>query len=188
MIDLLPEIRPVLGDDRLNELGPGTPNVAVRSQLQQLERLLVPKVKDRAFALACMAGLWLYHNFLDESHTISQDLETAEGSYWHALMHRREPDYGNSKYWFRRVPLHPIFSGLAAEATALANHVGAPLGSEFLARQMAWDPFAFVDLCESAARRGGAVELLCRRIQRCEWELLFCHCHERAFPSEPRTK
>jgi hypothetical protein len=181
MIDVLPEIRPLLAKDRLNELGPGLPNVAVRSQLQQLEQSLAPKVKDRAFASACLAGLWLHHDFLDESHTISQDLDSTEGSYWHALMHRRELDYGNSKYWFRRVPQHPIFVDLAKQAAALANQAGTPKGSEFLARQAAWDPFAFVDLCESAARRGGEVELLCRQIQRCEWELLFDYCHERAF-------
>jgi hypothetical protein len=183
MIDLLPEIRPLLADDRLNELDPGSPNAAVRSQLQQLERLLAPKVKDSAFASACLAGLWLYHDFLDESHAISQDLDTPEGSYWHALMHRREPDYGNSKYWFRRVPQHPILADLAKQAAALTNQAGTPKKSEFLLRQATWDPFAFVDLCESAARRGGEVELLCRRIQRCEWELLFCYCHERAFTS-----
>jgi hypothetical protein len=188
MIDLLPEIRPLLADDRSTELGPGSPNVAMRSQLQELERLLAPKVKDRASASACLAGLWLYHDFLDESHTISQDLDTAEGSYWHALMHRREPDYWNSKYWFRRVPQHPIFADLIKQAAALTNQAGAPSGSEFLALQAAWDPFAFVDLCESAARRGAEVELLCRRIQRCEWELLFGYCHERAFLKEPRTK
>ena len=42
-------------------------------------------VRDAAAAAACRAGLWLYHDFLDESHTISQEIETPEGSYWHAL-------------------------------------------------------------------------------------------------------
>lgn len=188
MIDVVPEIRPLLAEDRLPELGPGTPNAAARSQLQQLERLIAPKAKDHAYASACLAGLWLYHDFLDESHAISQDLDTAEGSYWHALMHRREPDYGNSKYWFRRVPQHPILDELTKQAVALTREAGTPSGSEFLVRQGTWDPFAFVDLCESAARPGAEVELLCRRIQRCEWELLFYYCQERAFVKEPRTK
>ena len=54
-------------------------------------------------AAACLAGLWLHHNFLDESHTLSQDIDTTTGSYWHAIMHRREGDYGNAKYWLHRV-------------------------------------------------------------------------------------
>ena len=42
-------------------------------------------------ANACRAGLWLYHEFLDEAHEITQHLHTPAGSYWHALVHRREP-------------------------------------------------------------------------------------------------
>lgn len=181
MTEVLPEIRPLLAEDRLNELVPGSPNVAIKPQLQELERVLPAKAKDRAFASACLAGLWLYHDFLDESHAISQDLDTAEGSYWHAILHRREPDYGNSKYWFRRFSGHPIFSALCNEAAALAEQAGVPAGCEYLTRQKAWDPFAFVDLCESAARDKGSQQRLCRLIQRREWDLLFHYCHDRAF-------
>ena len=151
MIDALPEIVPLLADLPFNELGPGASRAACREQLTELEQLLAPRVKDISFAAACRAGLWLAYDFLDESHWISQDLDTLEGSYWHALMHRREPDYGNSKYWFRRVPEHPIFTDLAKQAATLASRSG----SGPLARQSTWDPFAFVDLCESAAREGG---------------------------------
>jgi hypothetical protein len=181
MTDMLPEIRPLLAEDRLNELGPGSPNLAVKPQLQELERVLPAKAKHRAFASACLAGLWLYHDFLDESHAISQDLDTAEGSYWHAILHRREPDYANSKYWFRHFSGHPIFGELRKEAAALAEQAGVPAGCEYLTRQKAWDPLAFVDLCEAAARDKGPHQRLCRLIQRCEWDLLFHYCHERAF-------
>jgi hypothetical protein len=184
MIDdskLLPELRPLLAEDRLNVLGPGTPNIAARARLERLESLIAPKVKDSNFALACLAGLWLYHDFLDESHAISQDLDTAEGSYWHAILHRREPDYANSKYWFRHFSGHPIFGELCNEAAALAEQAGVPAGCEYLTRQKAWDPQAFVGLCEAAARDNGPQQRLCRLIQRCEWDLLFHYCHERAF-------
>ena len=181
MSDVLPEIGPLLAEDRLNALGPGSPNLAVRSQLQQLESLIAPKIRDRNFVLACLAGLWLNHDFFDESHAISQDLDTSEGSYWHAILHRREPDYWNSKYWFRRCPRHPIFDDLCKDAKVLTEQAGTPAGCEFVTRQKAWDPMAFVNLCESAAGSRGKVEQLCREIQRCEWRLLFGHCHERAF-------
>ena len=48
-----------------------------------------------------VAGIWLYVDDLDRSHTISQSLDTVEGSLWHAIMHRRESDFSNSKYWLR---------------------------------------------------------------------------------------
>ena len=56
------------------------------------------------------------HDFLDESHTISQDLPSREGSFWHAVMHRREPDAWNSKYWWRKVGPHPVLDRLVAQA------------------------------------------------------------------------
>jgi hypothetical protein len=181
MIDpsqVLPEFRPLLAEDRLNELGPGSPNIDMRAQLEQLERELrtSTKVRNRDFAKACMAGLWLYHDFLDESHSLSQELHTVEGSYWHAIMHRREPDFGNSKYWFHRVPKHPIFDDLCRQARALTEQASTPKGSEFLVQQKVWSPSAFVDLCEQAAHGPSELQLLSRQVQRCEWDLLFLFC------------
>lgn len=181
MIDVLPEIRPLLAEDRLNELAIGAPNLAMRDQLVELERSLPANAKNRDFAAACLAGLWLRHDFFDESHAISQDLDTVEGSYWHAILHRREPDYWNAKYWFRRVSGHPIHADLLQDATTLTSAAGSPPGSEQLIRQKTWDAAAFVDLCERAATVQGPVAMLCRRIQQREWNLLFQWCHSHAF-------
>ena len=101
-------------------------------------------------AACCLAALWLYHDFLDESHTLSQDIDTTTGSYWHGIMHRREPDAGNAKYWFRRVGTHPVFALLAAEAK---EH------SPELLTSSDWDPFAFIDFCEAHRDRGDSAEL-----------------------------
>jgi hypothetical protein len=35
---------------------------------------------------AMMAGLWLWHDWLDESHVISQGLHSVTGSFWHAML------------------------------------------------------------------------------------------------------
>jgi hypothetical protein len=178
MTDVLPQIRPLLADLQLLDLGPGAPNLGVKPLLQELERALPKIAQERDFASACLAGLWLAHGFFDESHAISQDLDTLEGSFWHGILHRREPDYLNAKYWFRRVPAHPIFAELREQAVALA-------GAEFrssLGERKTWDPSAFVDLCERAAHeRQDSLRRLCGEIQRCEWNLLFRYCHERAF-------
>ncbi len=187
MLDVLPEIQPLLASDRFDDLGPGSPNLAVRALLQQLERDLPAKAKDRDFVLACLAGLWLYHDFFDESHAISQDLHTLEGSYWHGILHRREPDYSNAKYWFRRVPTHVIHADLVNDAAALTKEEATPAGSEYLLRQKSWDAAAFVDLCETAATGTEPLMLLCRRIQHAEWQRLFAFCHGRAFTISVRA-
>ncbi len=57
------------------------------------------------------SALWLYVDDLERSHTISQSIDGATGSYWHGIMHRREGDFGNSRYWHRRATGHPLLVG-----------------------------------------------------------------------------
>ena len=61
------------------------------------------------------SALWLLAGDLDRSHTLSQQFDSREGSYWHGIMHRREGDFSNAKYWFRRVGDHPVLSRLRQE-------------------------------------------------------------------------
>jgi hypothetical protein len=130
-------------------------------------------------AQACLAGLWLYVGHLDASHELSQQIDTTTGSYWHAIMHRREGDFENSKYWFRRVGPHPAMTTLLAElrTTDLAHE---PAEVRQLCSAAKWDPFRFVDLCRAAV--GGRTELIeaCRNIQSREWQTLFDFCFESA--------
>jgi len=175
-----PAVAPLLADDRLPELGPGQPNLAAKPLLQALtpESLFPGGAADPQMARACLAGLWLLHDFLDESHEISQEIETPTGSFWHGMLHRREPDYGNAKYWFRRVGAHPVFDNLQRAAARLAS--GGPPQAAFLTTQVRWDPFAFIDFCESSAAPGAAGHTIARRVQRVEWDLLFFHCFDHA--------
>ena len=119
------------------------------------------------FPREALSGLWLFLDDLDRSHAISQDLSTPEASFWHGIMHRREPDPSNAAYWFRRVGRHAVFPALR-EAVATAGYRVA--GSE-------WDPFAWIDYWEEARRQpGSAQHRVALAVQRVEWEILFDHC------------
>jgi hypothetical protein len=165
---------------RVPDLGPGTPEAAARHQLSALtlKRAFAGRhIVNEDAARCCLSGLWLLHDFLDESHAISQEIHTVDGSYWHGIMHRREPDYGNAKYWFRRVPRHAIFEPLAEAARKLATATTLDDPAEYLVTQDAWNAFRFVDLCEAIVRGRSQCENLARQIARREWELLFDHCY-----------
>ncbi|MGX2040599.1 hypothetical protein ACWJKU_10775 [Methylocaldum sp. MU1018] len=173
----------LLAEERLNPLGPGTPNDKAFPLLRKLsaEQAFLPRpIKDAGMAKCCLAGLWLYHDYLDESHRISQSVSTSTGSYWHGIMHRREPDSWNSKYWFDRVGRHPIFPALCEAAKRLAEQDSPLPETRFLVEQRQWDPHRFVDLCEDCRTGKSRAENLCRRIQLREWQLLFDYCYGQA--------
>lgn len=121
---------------------------------------------------AALAGLWLYFSCLDDSHEVSQRLSSPEGSFWHGIMHRQEPDAWNAKYWFRQVGDHAIFPALREEAVRIVEeHEGD------LAIPPAWNASWFVDICEAAREgRSREREALALAIQRAEWQLLFDYC------------
>lgn len=76
-------------------------------------------VTDTDESKSLLAGLWLWHDYLDESHEICQAIETPSGSLWHAILHRREGDFSNAKYWYRRVGEHPALQAVVSNATVL---------------------------------------------------------------------
>jgi hypothetical protein len=144
-------------------LGPGTPD---RSVADRIRLVTIPGVRDASVG-ACRAGLWLRFNHLDESHAISQaDESDPDRNFWHAVMHRREPDPDNSKYWWRRVGPHPVLDQLRTAAAAI--------GYTFIS------PYDFVDYCEAMRDTGGQGEELAERVQMLEWQLLFDWCYRKA--------
>lgn len=171
----------LISEKRLNPLDGGTENTAAKSKLDGLSVKVAfaeKKVVDHDMAEGCISAVWLYHNFLDTSHTISQGILTETGSYWHGIMHRREPDFSNSKYWFRKVGYHEVFDGLCKEAAQIASDAGG--APEVLTSQSSWDPAAFVDLCADALEGRSGHDALCREIQQREWELLFDYSYKQA--------
>jgi hypothetical protein len=160
-------------------LGPG-PREGVEGLSPLTEKL------DRAFADASFAGpradlaratILLWHDHLDPAHAIAQEIETRDGSYVHAILHRREPDYENAKYWFRRVGQHSCFPELAARASSFLKSKGGLQLERKLIPGGQWDSFAFVDACKEASGRTADdfQGTLLREIQRFEFEVLLEH-------------
>jgi hypothetical protein len=178
-----PAFAPLLMCDRRRPLNAGTPDLAARAALESLSEQTAfahARIEDSEMAECCIAGVWLLHDFLEESHTISQGIETPSGSYWHSILHRREGDYSNAKYWLRRVGPHPVFDELAQRGIELAAERGAERAALKLSAAGGWDPLAFVDLCQSNVTNTGDTYDLCLDIQQAEWELLFGHCYNAA--------
>ena len=122
--------------------------------------------------MAALAGLLLRIGCWTESHTVAQDIHSAEGSYWHGIAHRIEPDSSNAGYWFRRVREHAIFPELHRRAEEILKTSGPPHWH----LKAAWDPFLFIDWCDEAREKGARAEAAATEIQMAEWQLLFDWC------------
>ncbi len=129
--------------------------------------------KTSAMPEAAMSGLWLYHSCFEEAHNIAQDISSVEGSLWHGILHRQEPDSGNAAYWFRRAGNHPVF----AQLVKAASEVVARYPEAEFRPSVKWDPFGFILFCERARDMPGSYsEAAALEIQRAEWQLLFDYC------------
>lgn len=129
--------------------------------------------EGRAACLEALVLLW--HDHLDEAHGRVQNLGGADAAFVHGIMHRREPDYSNARYWFHRVGAHPTGESLAdAAAPVLAAHTALP---HRLIRDGRWDGFAFIDAVAMASRQpaDASEPALLRQLQRIEALVLARH-------------
>jgi len=101
------------------------------------------------------AALHVLNDDIDRAHVIAQQNEDdSTADYWHAIIHRREGDYSNAKYWFGRVGNHPVILEIHGSTTA-AN--------------------AFVDRCRSV---GGGRDVDVEAIQWREMLALLAHSEQ----------
>lgn len=98
------------------------------------------------------AGLYLLNGDWELAHKTSQAAKSAQGSHWHALVHRHEPDYPNAKYWYHKVGESPVYEILHAAADKAGKlHLVAPAGR--------WDPTVFTDCYADPSTRDWSAPL-----------------------------
>jgi hypothetical protein len=142
----------------------------VKALLKTAAKSLFPGARE---ADGAVSGLLLLLGCWDEAHQVAQDIASPEGSYWHAFVHRMEPDAWNSDYWFRRVGQHPIFPDLHATASVL---LAGGMASGWRLKAI-WEPSLFIQWCDEARNATGTPkEQIATRIQQAEWRILFNWC------------
>ena len=122
----------------------------------------------------------LWHDQEPEAHTIAQDIHDREGSWLHAIIHRREPDYSNARYWFHQVGQHPAYAYLAESMSAILPQSTADHLAQKLLPGGKWSASGFVDLCQVALRNRQDTQTiaLCQQIQAAEFAALIRHIIE----------
>lgn len=164
----------------------GVKQIFLKQHLDQAtpESLTRGTVTSPEHQAVLLAALHLFNDDLDQSHTICQsfDREFAPSSYWHGVIHRREPDFKNALGWFaradkwegllhirdgvqdvlQRVLLIPEYGGARDTAFGLKRHLDA-VG--------VWDPAYFVEMCSNYKDRSENDKMesvLLREIQEAE--------------------
>src|SRR5688572_7397917 len=67
----------------------------------QMDAILANPQLDRRYCELSRAAILLWHDHFDAAHKLAQDVEGVDGSLMHGIIHRREPDFSNARYWFR---------------------------------------------------------------------------------------
>ncbi|GAB4455431.1 MAG: hypothetical protein OHK0029_11550 [Armatimonadaceae bacterium] len=97
------------------------------------------------------AAMFLLNDDLDSAHQLVQPHEDdATANYWHQLVHRREGDWSNARYWVGRTGQHPFY----AELPALAADLSQPALTAELTAGSSWHADRMVALSQQASQRG----------------------------------
>lgn len=147
----------------------GGPHPEAEALARRLERgAPQPELTAQIEACPCppevKAGLYFVNGDWERAHRVAQSLHSPAGAHWHALVHRHEPDYANSKYWLRRVGLSAVYPTLAAAAEEMGEARRVAPGGK-------WDPVAFTDCFADPAHASWT-----RKLDDLEVRTLLEHC------------
>ncbi len=114
---------------------------------------LVKTIESVKSSPGVIAGFHLWNDDKDRCHEIAQKEQMGDLAYWHAILHRREGDFENAKYWYRAVgDSHPVIRQMKE-------------------RHVKWDAYTFIDHCEKHPGDTVLVDL-----QAHEMSLLLINC------------
>jgi hypothetical protein len=174
MHDLTKGLHRLIETRSLPDLGPESrPGVeTVASLNKKLDAILRESKAGPEPQQLVRALVALWHDHLDTAHTLAQEVEGPDGAFVHGIMHRREPDYGNAAYWFRRVGQHAAFPEIGKRVSSIPDINSNPKTYSSLFPPSGWEPFAFINLCQQYARGSDSVRNVLRKIQAIETEVL----------------
>lgn len=145
-----------------------------------LDKLFSPeRIRNENNARAFVSGLLIWNDSEEDAHAIAQSIPTSEGSYFHAIIHRREPDIWNSGYWFRKTGDHPVYELIY---DFVAQNRGKDATEKLLAGN-SWDPDTFNTIVEQAQRAGSIDDTVLREIQLAELLFLLAHTYRHSIGS-----
>ncbi len=124
------------------------------------------------------AGLFYYHNALGDCHREVARTDSPLTSYWHGMLHRREGDFDNARYWMRRTGEHPTFQEMQGRASDASPH---------MAKQPNWDPYLFIHLCEQYKYGETSYRKEIGHLQKVEFSVLFDYVWRQCVPPASAT-
>lgn len=119
------------------------PRPARKVAVQKSDILSLSRGAENIQRTVATGLLLLWHDFWDDAHEIAQSNEgNAHHDLLHAILHRREGDFGNAGYWFRSAGNHPCFDSIASRVAAVLAQ--DPLREKLLPGGK-WNPAAFLE-------------------------------------------
>jgi hypothetical protein len=107
----------------------------------QLESVFCYYRGAKRHALSGLVHLW--HDHWHEAHALAQAFEgDPDCDLVHYLLHRRESDASNSRYWARSAGNHSAYTPIAA---AVAPILASTAWEKRLVKNAKWMPEAFID-------------------------------------------
>jgi hypothetical protein len=123
------------------------------------------------------AALWLRIGLIDRAHDIVQDEKRGTAAFLHAIVHRLEGDFWNSKYWIRQVRDQSLLDGIGGEIIQSLDdpsHMELALKLKLISsNEFQFD--AFVDTCANltkAASKPDTTTSMVQRIVQSEWRAI----------------
>ena len=158
----MPLFEKVMGELKARET---PPLLAQELYAEEVSRRLMSVPGENVREELRRAALLLWNDDLQAAHFIVQNDESADAAFIHAIIHRREGDFSNARYWWRRAASSSLFQKVGAALSPMPEVAEYAL----LDAKGNFDEMRFTELCENATPEN---EETLRRIQAAEMAAL----------------